>query len=388
MSLNLPILTNSWFATLQRWRAQLTQGDITLAKDLEAVGIYWCGTSSGSANEYELVNPSDISLLTDGIRIAFKAHQANTGAFKVKFAGQPFVSVTRPNAVACAANDVLSGHFIICQYDESADSLILIGTSASILFSVITALGNGMLAKTGTSTYAVRTITGTTDVITVTNGDGVSGNPTLDIDQDYKDGWVPAGETWTYASTSTFTASGDLTTKYQKGDKLRLKQGGGYIYLYLRLVSHAAGTTTFTVLNSGTTPLGNAAITDNYYSHIRNPVGFPGHGFTFTSSPTGFSGTPTSSTFYMLEGRLCTAFYSISGTSNLTTFTASLPIQEGIGMEYRYHGVGTDNSVYANLVLAQISASGSSVSFFPQGGSANWTNANTKQAVVTVHYYI
>ena len=38
---------------------------------------------------------------------------------------------------------------------------------------------NGIVTRTSSSTAAARTITGTTNVITVTNGDGVSGNPTL-----------------------------------------------------------------------------------------------------------------------------------------------------------------------------------------------------------------
>jgi hypothetical protein len=38
---------------------------------------------------------------------------------------------------------------------------------------------NGLVTRTSSSTAAARTITGTTNVITVTNGDGVSGNPTL-----------------------------------------------------------------------------------------------------------------------------------------------------------------------------------------------------------------
>jgi hypothetical protein len=37
----------------------------------------------------------------------------------------------------------------------------------------------GLVARTASETYSPRTITGTSNVITVTNGDGVSGNPTL-----------------------------------------------------------------------------------------------------------------------------------------------------------------------------------------------------------------
>lgn len=43
---------------------------------------------------------------------------------------------------------------------------------------------NGLLVKTGETTVAARTITGTSNQVTVTNGDGVSGNPTLSLPQD------------------------------------------------------------------------------------------------------------------------------------------------------------------------------------------------------------
>jgi hypothetical protein len=43
---------------------------------------------------------------------------------------------------------------------------------------------NGIIARTGAGTVAARTITGTTNQVTVTNGDGVSANPTLSLPQD------------------------------------------------------------------------------------------------------------------------------------------------------------------------------------------------------------
>jgi hypothetical protein len=43
---------------------------------------------------------------------------------------------------------------------------------------------NGVIARTGAGTVAARTITGTANRVTVTNGDGVSGNPTLTAPQD------------------------------------------------------------------------------------------------------------------------------------------------------------------------------------------------------------
>lgn len=52
--------------------------------------------------------------------------------------------------------------------------------------SALEALGStGFAARTATDTWAQRTITGTSARLSVSNGDGVSGNPTLDIDAAY-----------------------------------------------------------------------------------------------------------------------------------------------------------------------------------------------------------
>ena len=45
--------------------------------------------------------------------------------------------------------------------------------------------GTGLVARTASETYAQRTLTGTSNRLSVSNGDGVSGNPTLDIDAAY-----------------------------------------------------------------------------------------------------------------------------------------------------------------------------------------------------------
>jgi hypothetical protein len=56
---------------------------------------------------------------------------------------------------------------------------------AQPLDSTLTALAayatNGLLTQTGVDTFAGRTLTGTASEITVTNGDGVSGNPTISL---------------------------------------------------------------------------------------------------------------------------------------------------------------------------------------------------------------
>ena len=60
------------------------------------------------------------------------------------------------------------------------------GVTAVTLDSTLNALSqfnsNGLLAQTATDTFAARTLTGTTNRITISNADGVSGNPTINVD--------------------------------------------------------------------------------------------------------------------------------------------------------------------------------------------------------------
>lgn len=73
--------------------------------------------------------------------------------------------------------------------------------------TAIAALGStGIAARTASNTWAQRTITGTSNEITVTNGDGVSGNPTLSLPSAI----VLTGKTVT---ADTPTTSSQLATK-------------------------------------------------------------------------------------------------------------------------------------------------------------------------------
>ncbi len=72
---------------------------------------------------------------------------------------------------------------------------------------------NGIVARTALNTTTSRTITGTANRITLTNGNGVSGNPTIDISS-------------SYVGQSSITTLGTVTTGTWNGTTIGIASGG------------------------------------------------------------------------------------------------------------------------------------------------------------------
>lgn len=88
------------------------------------------------------------------------------------------------------------------------------------------------------------------------------------------DGWIIAGETWTYASadapTFTMTVPSGAVSKYNVGDRIKLTQTTVKYFIVT-----AVADTTLTVYGGTDYTLVDATISANYYSHSKSPVGFP-----------------------------------------------------------------------------------------------------------------
>lgn len=72
---------------------------------------------------------------------------------------------------------------------------------------------NGLMTRTASGVYTSRTLTGTSNEVDVTNGDGVSGNPTVSVSA-------------TYAGQASITTVGTIATGTWEGTTIAVAQGG------------------------------------------------------------------------------------------------------------------------------------------------------------------
>lgn len=98
---------------------------------------------------------------------------------------------------------------------------------------------NGMVVRTSSSTAASRTITGTTNVISVTNGDGVSGNPTLDV------GSLVArtdqAKTFTASQRGTVTTDNDGSFDMSVTNNFQCTPSGTFALTFTNITSGQSG---------------------------------------------------------------------------------------------------------------------------------------------------
>jgi hypothetical protein len=205
-------------------------------------------------------------------------------------------------------------------------------------------------------------------------------------------GWVSANETWTYASATTITISGDKSGKYQKGDKIKLTQTT-VKYFYIVNVVYSSPNTTLTITGGTSYTLTNAAISANFYSKADNPQGFPGY-FTYAPTPTGFSANPTLLAEFTIQGVIChtVVFCTANGTSNATTVTVPAPVAAATraGMSWRNVLTYTrdNNVVQATPGQALIDSAGTAFSLYKDSSGAAWTSSGNKAFGFTIDYRI
>lgn len=152
----------------------------------------------------------------------------------------------------------------LAELTEVADDDLLVGVDVSD-----TSGSDNGTNKKFTKANLLKEFVSLTDTQTLTNK--TIGSPLF---EGTWDGWIAANETWTYASATTFTISGDKTGKYQKGDKIKLTQTS-VKYFYVVGVSYSSPNTTVTVNGMNLYTLADATITSPFYSKMETPTGYP-----------------------------------------------------------------------------------------------------------------
>lgn len=197
---------------------------------------------------------------------------------------QKFFSVasSATESVTITANS--SGNSRIDIICIKVDTAATPGTQGSASSSVVAVAGTPAASPVAPATPSDHLLLAT---ITVASGatsipDGVI----TDSREEYRiqdrfvtpDGWLSAQETWTYASadspTFTFTISGDKTTKYSAGMRIKLTQTTAK-YFIITKVAYSSPNTTVTIYGGTDYTLANATITIPFYSREKAPAGFP-----------------------------------------------------------------------------------------------------------------
>ena len=140
------------------------------------------------------------------------------------------------------------------------------------------------IIKAKQSAGVVATVVDTLDSTSATNA--LSANQGKILNDNINSGWINPNETWTYSSvdnpTGVITISGDKTSKYSLGMRIKFTNNSNVIYGIITKISYSSPNTTLTFLheiNPSTSQalhlMQNSAITNNYYSMVKVPYGFP-----------------------------------------------------------------------------------------------------------------
>lgn len=216
-----------------------------------------------------------------------------------------------------------------------------------------------------------------------------SSGVTLSLSNTATAGWTASSDTWTYASSNSFTISGsDKTVIFTKGTRIKASNNSTMFYGTVASSSYSSSTTTVTLVGNSDYSLSNSAITNPYYSYQANPQGYPGW-FNYTPTWGGFSSNPTSviARYYVVGNSVNVHLHcGGGGTSNATSLTVTAPIAAAqnywAGLVDSY-----DNSNQQNNPGVAITTSGSSTLTIQKDlTNSPWTASNVKCTNFSINY--
>ena len=177
--------------------------------------------------------------------------------------------------------------------------------------------------------------------------------------------WFADTATWTYVSASSFIITGNVTTKFPIGTKLKLTNST-VKYFYVVSATYGAPNTTITVTGGSAYTLVNSAITDTFYSYTDSPQGFP-NAFAYTpvwaaSGTQPAIGNGSLLGYFSISGRVMIISISQTMGSSTTygtgTYSWSLPVSpwlictggaQALDAGTAFH-IGTIHALAANTI--------------------------------------
>jgi hypothetical protein len=128
-------------------------------------------------------SPADITAAIDVLTAMAPGVLDTFAEFAAALGDDPDFAGTMVTGLAGKADAAATTSALAAKADAAATTSALAGKQAlaDILTAIAALSATGLVARTGSGTVAARTLTGTSNQITVTNGDGVSGNPTLSL---------------------------------------------------------------------------------------------------------------------------------------------------------------------------------------------------------------
>lgn len=250
-----------------------------------------------------------------------------------------------------------------------------ITSSGTLTFTLDTGLQNlaifsstGLVVATGTDTWTARTLNGTTNRITVTNGDGIAAAPAIDISTAYVGqssittlGTITTG-TWD-ATTIAVNRGGTGLTSTPTDGQIDIGNGSGFTRATLTAgtgisITNGAGSITLNATNNGTVTSVGLSL-PSIFSVSGSPV-------TTSGILTGALATQTANTFFVgpVSGGPATPTFRTVGIDELSNVVITAPSSAQV---LSYNG-----SNWVNEDVLSGNASGT-IGVSPSGGGTAWT---------------